>query len=261
MNPLWTIDPAAIELFVYQSMLPFFRIAAFLSVMPLIGSQMLSQTSRMVLAIIVTVAMVPSIPQLAIEPVFSVGLFLQVVQQMLIGIAFGFTLLLFFHVFALAGQMIALQMGLGFASMIDPGNGVSVPIVSQFYSILVGLLFFTFDGHLVAIDALAQGFHFIPIQQSWDYASVGYQLAMAASWMFSAALLIALPAVTAILVVNFSFGVMTRAAPQLNVFSLGFPFTLVFGIFILWVANQGFLGQYNRVSETAFELLYSLFSF
>ena len=259
MNPLLTLDPAALEQLVYQWMLPFFRIAAFLSVMPLIGSQMLSQSGRLVLAIVVTIAIAPSVPTIGAFSEFSVLLFLNVIQEVLIGVAFGFTLVLFFHIFALAGQMIALQMGLGFASMIDPSNGVSVPIVSQFYSILIGLLFFAIDGHLVVIDALAQSFRFIPLQSSWNYSSVGYQLAMAGSWMFSAALLIALPAVSAILIVNLAFGVMTRAAPQLNIFSLGFPFTLVFGIFILWVANQGFMGQYDRVSATAFELLHSLF--
>jgi len=259
MSPLLTIDPSVIEQMVYQSMLPFFRIASFISVMPLIGSQLLSTTNRIVLALVLTVVILPSVPPLQSELVFSVGLMLDVAQQILIGIAFAFTLLLFFHIFALAGQLVALQMGLGFASMIDPSNGVSVPIVSQFYSILVGILFFAINGHLVAIEALAQSFRFIPLQSNWDFSSAAYQLVSAASWMFSAALLIALPAITAILIVNLSFGVMTRAAPQLNVFSLGFPFTLVFGMFILWVSNQAFLGQFNNSSAKVFELLYSLF--
>lgn len=259
MSPLFTIDPAAIEQMIYQAMLPFFRIAAFLSVIPLIGSQLVSPTNRMVLAIALSFAIAPSIPPLTSELAFSFNVLLEIAKQILIGIAFGFTLLLFFHIFALAGQLIALQMGLGFASMIDPSNGVSVPIVSQFYSIMVGILFLAINGHLVAIEALAQSFQFIPLQDSWDFSSAAYQLVSAGSWMFSAALLIALPAITAILIVNLSFGVMTRAAPQLNIFSLGFPFTLIFGVFILWVANQGFLSQFNLISSAAFELLYSLF--
>ena len=73
--------------------------------------------------------------------------------------------------------------------------------------------------------------------------------------MMASALLLALPAVTALLIVNFAFGVMTRSAPQLNIFSLGFPFTLVFGVFILWVALSGFLPQYQNLSEVTFRLL------
>ena len=82
--------------------------------------------------------------------------------------------------------------------------------------------------------------------------------AAAGGWMFASALLLALPAVTAILIVNFAFGVMTRAAPQLNIFSLGFPFTLLFGIFILWVALAGFLPQYQQLSKEVFVFLNEL---
>lgn len=259
MSPLISIDPSLLEQLAYQWMLPFFRIAAVISVMPLIGSQMVNQRARLVLAVFLAIAIVPSINNPTPYTEFSFLLMLDVVQQVLIGVAFGFVLLVFFHIFALAGQMIALQMGLGFASMIDPSNGVSVPIISQFYAILIGMLFFAIDGHLVVIEVMAQSFNFIPLGLQWDYSIAANQIAMAGSWMFSSALLIALPAVTAILIVNLAFGVMTRAAPQLNIFSLGFPFTLVFGIFILWVANQGFLGQFDRVSEAAFSLLYTLF--
>ena len=89
--------------------------------------------------------------------------------------------------------------------------------------------------------------------------SVLYAIAAAGSWMLSSALLLALPAVTAILIVNFAFGIMTRAAPQLNIFSLGFPFTLMFGLFILWVSLSGFLPQYQQLSAYIFSLLNQLF--
>ena len=155
--------------------------------------------------------------------------------------------------------MIAMQMGLGFASMIDPTNGVSVAVLSQFYVLLVTLLFLAFNGHLVAFEVLIEGFNFLPVGGGILSQSVLYTIAVAGSWMLSSALLLALPAVTAILIVNFAFGIMTRAAPQLNIFSLGFPFTLMFGLFILWVSLSGFLPQYQQLSAYIFQLLNQLF--
>jgi flagellar biosynthetic protein FliR len=77
-------------------------------------------------------------------------------------------------------------------------------------------------------------------------------------WMFASALIIALPALTALLIVNFAFGVMTRAAPQLNIFALGFPVTMMVGLAIIWL-NIGQLGEaFHGLLETLFEFLRSL---
>ena len=76
--------------------------------------------------------------------------------------------------------------------------------------------------------------------------------------MFASALVIALPALTSLLIVNFAFGVMTRAAPQLNIFSLGFPVTMLVGLAIIWL-TIGHLGEsFHVLLETLFEFLRSL---
>ncbi len=242
---------------VFSFMIPFIRIGAFIAVLPLFGSQMVPVRVRLILTIVLTMIATPMIG-LSIPPDISLATVLLVMQQILVGVSMAFMLVIFFHIFALAGQMLALQMGLGFASMIDPSNGVSVPIISQFYTILVGMLFLTFGGHLVAIEAIVESFRVIPVDAMWQFDQAASQLINAGSWMFAAALLMALPAVVAILIVNLAFGVMTRAAPQLNIFSLGFPFTLVFGLFIIWVSMQGFLVQYEQLSVEAFSRLRQL---
>jgi len=112
--------------------------------------------------------------------------------------------------FVLAGQYIAMKMGLGFASMNDPANGVSVTIVSQFYMLTTTLLFLSINGH----------------------------------WMFGSALTISLPVLTALLLVNIAFGVMSRSAPQMNIFAVGFPITLIFGLLIMWVGFSALLPTY-----------------
>lgn len=242
-----------------QFLLPFFRIAAFFTAVPIFGNQLVPMRIRLMLAFVAAITVAPNLSAVVLPLAFSVNLFIQIFIQLLIGFLLGFFVQVFFHIFVLAGQMIAMQMGLGFASMVDPTNGVSVAVVSQFYVILVTLLFLAMNGHLVALEVMIESFRQWPIGGEAPVSSVFYSVAQSGVWMFSSALLLALPAVTAILIVNFAFGVMTRAAPQLNIFSLGFPFTLVFGIFILWAALAGFFPQYQGLSEQAFAKLHALY--
>ena len=251
-------DPADLISWLVQFILPFFRIGAFLMVVPVFGNQLVAVRVRLLLALSSAVLIFPLLPTLPVIDPLSLAMFFLIVEQLMIGAVLGFLVQLFFHIFVLAGQMVAMQMGLGFASMVDPTDGVSVAVVSQFYVLLVTLLFLSFNGHLVVFEVMIEGFTLLPIGGGTVHQSAIYSLAAAGGWMFSSALLLALPAVTAILIVNFAFGVMTRAAPQLNIFSLGFPFTLLFGIFILWVALAGFLPQYEQLSKEVFILLNQL---
>ncbi|NNL56517.1 MAG: flagellar biosynthetic protein FliR [Pseudomonadales bacterium] len=250
-------DANDLVLWTSQFMLPFIRIAAFFATVPVIGNQLVPLQARLLLALTTAVLLFPVLPDVPAASL-SFGSVVLGAQQLLIGTALGFFVQIFFHIFVLAGQMIAMQMGLGFASMVDPTNGVSVAVVSQFYVVLVTLLFLAFNGHLVVLEVLAQSFYFVPVGSSLLGSGAMFAIAQAGAWMFASALLLALPAVTAILIVNFAFGVMTRAAPQLNIFSLGFPFTLVFGIFILWVALAGFMPQYQNLSAETFRVMQAI---
>lgn len=123
-------------------------------------------------------------------------------------------------------------------------------VISQVFTMLVTLLFLAMNGHLVVIEVLAESFTTLPVGQSLVAADF-LTLVQRFSWVLAASLLIGLPAVTALLIVNLSFGVMMRAAPQLNIFSIGFPLTLVFGLFILWVLLGNVLGQYHELAAEA----------
>jgi flagellar biosynthesis protein FliR len=142
--------------------------------------------------------------------------------------------------------------------MMDPMNGVNVAVLSQFYLMLVTLLFLAMNGHLVMIEVLVESFRTIPIGLQGVPMNGIVQIFSLLSWMFVASLMVALPAVTALLVVNLSFGVMTRAAPQMNIFSLGFPFSVVFGLLVIWVSLSGFLPQFQRMAEEMFAMLKSV---
>ncbi|MEH6823988.1 MAG: flagellar biosynthetic protein FliR [Motiliproteus sp.] len=229
-------------------MWPLFRISSFFMAVPLIGTQLLPARIRLAFALVVTMLVAPLLPPMPVYEGLSPAVFLLILQQLLIGTALGFMVQVLFQVFVVAAQMISSQMGLGFASVSDPTNGVSVVVLSQFYLMLVMMLFLAMDGHLVLIDVIVGSFYVMPVGEVLPGA-VLWQVASAGSWMFAGGVLLALPAVIALLIVNFAFGIMTKAAPQLNIFAIGFPFTMLFGLFITWVSMAGFLGQYQRISE------------
>jgi flagellar biosynthetic protein FliR len=164
---------------------------------------------------------------------------------------------LFFQAFVIAGQIVAVQMGMGFASMVDPTNGVSVAVIGQFFTMLVTLLFLAMNGHLVVFEVLVESFTTLPVGSGLDLTHI-WELVGRLGWVLGAGLLLVLPAITALLVVNVAFGVMTRAAPQLNIFSIGFPLTLVLGMVILWITLGDILNQYQPLAVEALQLLRSL---
>lgn len=215
---------------------PMFRIMGFFLAAPLFGTQLVPVRIRVVLAVAITVMLVPILPPVPRVDGVSLGAILIVMQQVLIGVALGFFMQLLFQVFVMAGQLIAMQMGLGFASMVDPSNGVNVAIMSTVYMMLVMLLFVTFDGHLVMLEILVDSFRVLPIVSFGVDSDMLLRVVTTFSWVFSSGLLLALPALTALLITNFAFGIMTRAAPQLNIFALGFPISLMFGLFIIWIS-------------------------
>lgn len=238
-------------------LLPLFRIAAVLMVMPIIGTQLVPQRIRLYLALVITLLLAPVLPDMPQVEALSLQSILLIAEQVIIGAMLGFSLQLFFHIFVFAGQMVSMQMGLGFASMMDPATGVSVPVLGQFLLMLVSLLFLAMNGHLVVFEVLTESFVTLPVGQSLELGNFVI-LAGRLSWVIGAALLLVLPAVSALLVINISFGVMTRAAPQLNIFTIGFPLTLIMGLIIFWAATSDILGQYHRIASEALFMLRGL---
>ena len=227
-----------------------FRIASLLMTMPVLGTQLLPVRVRLYFALALTLLIPPQVGEVPLLDALSLSTWIVIGEQILIGAAMGFSLQLLFQIHVLAGQIIAMQMGLGFASMNDPSTGISVAVVAQVFTMLVTLLFLAMNGHLVVLEVLAESFTTLPIGES--LGRMDFQaLVLRFSWVMAAAILIGLPAITALLIVNISFGVMMRAAPQLNIFSIGFPLTLVFGLFIMWVMMGNVLGQYQELASDA----------
>jgi flagellar biosynthetic protein FliR len=127
-------------------------------------------------------------------------------------------------------------------------------VIGQLFMILVTLLFLAMNAHLVVFEVLAESFFTLPVGSGLLVGNY-LEIVLRLSWVIAAALLLVLPAVTALLVVNLAFGVMTRAAPQLNIFSIGFPLTLVLGMVIVWIGMTDILSQYQRFATEALQFL------
>lgn len=252
------VDATHIGAWVAGFVLPFVRISTFLMAAPIFGTQMVPRRVRMAIALGITWLIAPLLPKIAPIDAVSIPAMLAVMREVLVGLALAFLLQLFMQIFILAGQVIAMQMGLGFASMMDPANGVSVAVVGQFYVLLVTMLFLAMNGHLVMFDVVCQSFIGIPIGTGPLIPFDADVLFQATSWMMAAALVLCLPAVTALLIVNLAFGVMSRAAPQLNIFSLGFSISLLFGMFVLWLSLSDFLPNFEALSEDVFDAMRKL---
>jgi len=213
---------------------------------------------RMGLAVLITLTVAPLLPAMPVLDGLSFEVYLLIGQQLLIGFTMAFIFQMFFQIFVLAGQMIAMQMGLGFASMVDPVNGVSVAVLSQFYLMLVMLMFVCMNGHLVVIEVFIESFKVMPVAIAPFDSGIFMQLVRWGMWMFASALMIALPAVCALLVVNFAFGIMNRAAPQLNVFALGFPISMLVGMVIVFVTLTRFVPQFDQLAEQSMMMMRTL---
>jgi flagellar biosynthesis protein FliR len=208
---------------------PFLRLSALFLAAPIFSASSFPVRARVLLAVLITALIMPSLPDMpVVEPMSATGLLLSG-QQVVIGLAMGFILQMVFGAIVIGGQTLSMTMGLGFAMAVDPQNGVQVPVLSQLYVILATLIFLAIDGHLILIQFLVDSFTLLPIGLSGWHNDFGINVVLWASQMFLSALLLVLPALTAILLVNVAFGVITRAAPQLNIFAVGFPVTITAG--------------------------------
>jgi flagellar biosynthetic protein FliR len=241
------ISAAQATAFVGSLLWPFMRISAMLMAIPVVGTRLVSVRIRILMATAITFLVMPLLPEMpAVDPLSAAGLTISV-QQVLIGLAMGFTLQMVMAALTIAGEAIAMTMGLGFASMVDPANGVNVPVLSQFFLIMGTLMFLALGGHLMIIQLLVSSFNSLPISPIGVERESLFALVSFASQMFIGAVWIALPALISILVITLAMGVMTRAAPQLNIFSVGFPVTMLMGFIILMLVMPSLLPRFNQL--------------
>ena len=225
-----SIGSAQIDAWIVAFIFPLARVLAFIASAPLWSMAGIPRRTRLVLGIAITVAIAPSLPTMPnVQPGSLSGLWVML-QQMLIGIGMGFSARIVFTAFDMAGEFIGAQMGLGFATFYDPLSSSQTPVIAEFIGLIALLLFLSMNGHLLYFATLAQSFSAIPVSGIPLSATSWLNVVEVGSKIFSAGLLLALPVVVALMITNVALAVLTRAAPQLNIFALGFPLTIVGGL-------------------------------
>lgn len=244
-----SISSAEINAWIVAFFFPLARVLALLAAAPPFNNAALTLRVRLMLGLAIAIAITPALPKIpALEPASGIGLWI-LAQQLLIGFAMGFCIRLIFSAVDLAGNVIATQMGLGFATLYDPQNTAQTPVVSEFMGLLALLIFMAINGHLMLIATLTHSFTAIPISATAPGSGTWLNLANAGVVVFSSGLLLALPILTALLITNVALGVLSRAAPQLNLFAVGFPLTLALGLVMLIVS----LSYLNAPLQQLFE--------
>ncbi len=254
---MFALNSAQIDLLVTMYGLPLVRILGLLAADPLLGSDRIPVRIRVATAILLTALLVPTLPPPPSVELSSPAGWGLVAQQFLIGVTMGFVVRLFFTALEVAGELIGLQMGLGFATFVDPANNAPTPVVTVFLTTLGFLFFLAIDGHHLVISALAQSFHTLPIG-AWPESQLFMGVVRTATEIFASGVRIALPLMIVLLFTNLALGVMTRASPQINIFAVGFALTVLVGVVMLAIQMSEIQGPLLRLFELLGERLSEL---
>ena len=227
---------------------PFFRLVALFSVAPLFGERSVPVHFKIGLAAVAAMLIAPVLPPPpTVGPTSYEGLLI-IMQQVTIGLALGFVMKIVFMAIQTAGELIGLQMGLSFASFFTQDVGSS-NVLSRFLGVTAILLFLAFNVHIMVIEMLVESFKWLPIGSSVMSNGGWWRLTAFGGFLFSASLMLALPIMTALLLINFAMAVLNRVAPQFSIYSVGFAITLLSGMVLMTAMHNGFGPLFTRFFE------------
>ena len=237
---------------------PFMRVSAMFISMPVFSTNSVPARLRIMLSLLITFTLIPVLPAMPDIDLFSFDGWMVSVQQLVLGISTGFILQMVFSIVLFAGQSIAYGMGLGFASLVDPATGVQTPVIAQLFVIASSLLFLAVDGHLLLIEMLAQSFTSLPVSTVGLNQEDLWKIIVWSSQIFADGLLLSMPVMATLLFVNISFGIASKAAPQLQLFGVGFPMTILLGMALIWVGLATMLEGFTDMLHEGFVMISQL---
>lgn len=233
---------------------PFLRLLGLFTAAPILGEQAVPVKIKVGLAATLAFVIAPSLPTPPpVAPTSFAGLMI-VIQQVLIGLALGFVMKIVFTAVQSAGEYIGLQMGLSFASFFTPGLGSS-NVLSRFLHTLAILLCLSFNVHLLLIELLSESFILIPISDASLHGAGWWKIASLGGFIFSAGLSLAMPIITALLLINLAMAVLNRTAPQFSIYSVGFAITLLSGLLLMTTLSSSFGGLFARFFEVGLRVV------
>jgi flagellar biosynthetic protein FliR len=248
-----TLSEAQLAALISPIFWPFIRVLAVFTSAPVFSSRVFPVRARVALAFLVALASqasLPDAPIIGFNDARAVGV---LVQQVGVGLSIGFAVRLVFASMELAGELVGFQMGLNFASFFDPSMNTQSSAVARFFSQMTSLLFVVMNGHLMVLMAVNKSFVAFPIDQNFLQALARMKLYKLGSDLFASALWIAMPMIGMLMFANLALGIISRVAPQLNIFAIGFPITLLVGLvgiaFTLPMLDQPFIALMGRVID------------
>ena len=239
------------------------RVSAFFVAIPLFG-QGVPTLAKVGLAGVITLLVAPSVAPFDL-PDHAVGYTLLIAEEALIGLAMGLVVTVVITAIYLGGQLIDVPIGFSMVNVIDPQTGMQVPIVAQFKFLLAMLILFVVDGHHALLGGVAKSFQVVPIGLATMNPGVAQVGVETFGTMFVVALRIALPLVAALFLADVALGIVARAVPQINVFFVGIPLKIAFGLVMLVLVMPVFarvmaalLSEQGEMMEALVQLLRAL---
>jgi flagellar biosynthetic protein FliR len=250
-----TFTSAQLNAWIVLIAFPLTRILALIASAPVTGNQQFPLTAKIGLAVLLTILVAPTLPTPpVIAPGSAYGVLL-LVREILLGVGMGLAMRVVFAAVQMAGDIIGLQMGLGFAQFYDPQSSAQVPVIGQFLGLLATLAFLSINGHLLLIATLVESFRTVPPDATLALAAGAMALVQWGSMIIQAAVQLSLPLIAALLITNAALAVLTRASPQLNIFAIGFPLTLGVGFIALLLALPYMVPGFERLFEQGLQMM------
>jgi flagellar biosynthesis protein FliR len=250
-----TITSAQLDAWIILIVSPLTRMLALIATAPITSNQQFPVTAKIGLAVLLTILVAPTLPAApAVSPDSAYGMLL-LMREVLLGVGMGLAMRVVFAAVSMAGDIIGLQMGLGFAQFYDPQSSAQVPVIGQFLVLLATLAFLSINGHLLMIAALVDSFRNVPPEAALSFATGAMALVQWGGMIIQAAVQLSLPLIAALLITNSALAVLTRASPQLNIFAIGFPITLGVGFIALLLVLPYMVPGFERLFEQGLQAM------
>ena len=248
-----TLSEAQLIAWISPIIWPVLRILAVFTAAPIFSSKSIPTRARIALALFIAYAAQPSLQGQQIISIVGPDAFGAVIQQVGIGLAIGFSIRLVFSAVELAGEVVGAQMGLGFATFFNPALGTQPNAVGGFFGHMAAFLFVVMNGHLIVLMSVVKSFEAFPVEQNFLQALGTMKLYSLGADLFASGLWIALPMIGMLMFVNLALGIVSRVAPQMNIYAIGFPITLTVGLIgiaaTLPMLDQPFFALMERVID------------
>ena len=218
------------------------RIGAFLIASPFFGGSSVPIQVRIIMAVLLGVSVASNVSVPTWQSFDALTGVQVVLTELMVGIGSGLILTIWFSAALLAGEKIAASAGLGFAAQMDPDSGGQTPVVSKIFSLFLTVLFLSWNGHILVLQAILDTYQFMPVGNVPNLKALITGGLSAAGSMFAAATIIMLPVTGFLVAINLAVGVISRSSPQMNLFAVGFPISMivVFVLLYMWVDVLGY---------------------